>query len=81
MRLAPSHSTATLDRLMSTLTVGNIIAIRRPPRSDVAVSSSLACLEAGGLLRLADERPHDAQAGDLLAQHAVDGVDALLHAS
>ena len=44
MRSAPSHSTATLDTLISTLTVGNIIVIRRPPLSDVAVSSSLACL-------------------------------------
>ena len=42
MRLAPNHSTATLDRLISRLTVGNIIVISRPPRSAVAVRSALA---------------------------------------
>ena len=31
------------------------------------------------LVRLADERAHDPDAGDLLAQHPVDPVDALLH--
>ena len=35
--------------------------------------------EAPGLVGLADEGPHDAHAGDLLAQHLVDAVDALLH--
>ena len=33
-RLAPIHSTATLDMLMSRLTVGNIDDISRPARSD-----------------------------------------------
>jgi hypothetical protein len=44
-RLAPSHSTATLDRLMRRLTVGNIDAISRPARSDTTVRSSLASLK------------------------------------
>ena len=35
--------------------------------------------EALRLVRLADERPHDAHPGDLLAQHLVDAVDPLLH--
>ena len=42
MRLAPNHSTATLDRLISRLTVGNIVVISRPPRRAVLVRSSLA---------------------------------------
>ena len=54
-------------------------AISRPARSDVAVRSSLAVAEARRLVRLADEGPHDPDAGDLLAQHLVDPVDALLH--
>src|SRR6185312_8840980 len=36
-------------------------------------------VEALGLIGLADERADHADAYDLLAQHAVDGVDALLH--
>ena len=35
--------------------------------------------EALGFVGLADERAHDADAGDLLAQDLVDAVDALLH--
>ena len=36
-------------------------------------------VEAFGLLGLADERPHHADADDLLPQHVVDPVDARLH--
>jgi hypothetical protein len=41
-RLAPNQITATLERLISRLTVGNIIVISRPPRRAVAVRSWLA---------------------------------------
>ena len=41
-KLAPSHSTATLDALMRKFTVGNIDDIRRPARSDTSVRSALA---------------------------------------
>ena len=40
-RLAPSHSTATLDAFRTSPTVGNISAISRPARSAVSVSSAL----------------------------------------
>ena len=40
---APIHNTATLDRLINTLTVGNIDAMRRPARSDTSVRSWFAC--------------------------------------
>jgi hypothetical protein len=43
MRSPPIQMTATLDRLMISITVGNVAAIRRPARSDVCVSSSFAC--------------------------------------
>ena len=65
---------------MMRLTVGNIIAISRPPRSAVAVRSSLAsskrAVSSGSRTNARTTR----MPGDLLAQHAVDVVDALLHA-
>ena len=42
MRCPPNHSTATLDRLMTSMTDGNISAISRPTRSDTSISSVLA---------------------------------------
>ena len=51
----------------------------RPARSEVIGEVVVGVAEALGLVGLADERPHDADAGDLLAQHLVDAVDALLH--
>ena len=41
MRLPPNQITATLDTLITTVTVGNITAISRPERSDVPVRSAL----------------------------------------
>ena len=64
---------------MRKFTVGNIDDISRPARSETSVRSCVGLAEALLLLRLAHERAHDADAGDLLAQHAVDLVDALLH--
>ena len=37
-RLAPNHSTATLDTLTVTIAVGNMNAISRPARSAVSVT-------------------------------------------
>ena len=79
MRSAPNQTAATLETLSTSITVGNMNAISRPARSDVTVRSSLAAPKRVGLVGLADEGPHDAHAGDLLAQHLVDPVDALLH--
>ena len=76
IRWPPNHSTATLDALNTSITVGNISACSLPTCSAVAVRSSFAPCEARGLRRLAHERAHHPHAGDLLAQHAVDGVDA-----
>ena len=61
------------------VTVGNMNAMSRPARSEVSVRSVVGAVEALGLLGLAHEGPHDAHAGDLLAQHPVHAVDALLH--
>ena len=41
IRLAPNQTTAELEQLMTSMTIGNRSAIRRPARSDVPVSSSL----------------------------------------
>ncbi len=62
-----------------TITVGNISAISRPALSAVSVRASFAWRTVP-LVGLADEGPHHADAGDLLAQHPVDEVDPLLHA-
>ncbi len=74
-----TSSTATLETLRMSMTIGNISAISRPARSAVSVRSALARRSARRLVRLADEGPHHPDAGDLLAQHPVDLVDALLH--
>ena len=79
MRSPPNQTTATLETLRTSITVGNMNAISRPARSDVAVSVVVGHAEALDLLGLADEGPHHPDAGDLLAQHLVDAVDALLH--
>ncbi len=64
---------------MINLTVGKVAAISRLVRSDVWVSAVVGLLEPLRLLRFAHERPHDPDAGDLLAQHTVDPVDPNLH--
>ena len=46
MRLAPSHSTATLETLITKLTVGNIDDISRPATNEVSVNSALPRGEA-----------------------------------
>ena len=69
MRSAPNHSTATLDTLSTSITVGNMKASSRPACSDVSVRGIVDVVEALRLVGLADEGPHDADAGDLLAQH------------
>ena len=74
----PQHARRS-TALMRKLTVGNIDDISRPARSDTSVRSALASSNRRALLRLAHERPHHPDAGDLLAQHPVDLVDALLH--
>ncbi len=79
MRLAPNQSTATLETLMIRMTVGNMTAMSRPARSDVVRELVVGRGETLGLLGLAHEGPHHPDAGDLLAQHPVDLVDALLH--
>ncbi len=42
MRSAPNQSTATLEMLMTSMTVGNISAISRPTASETSVSSAFA---------------------------------------
>ena len=81
MRWPPNQSTATLETLTTSMTVGNISAISRPTASDTSVSSVLASPNRSLLVLVADERPDDPDAGDLLAHHPVDPVDALLHAA
>ena len=78
-RLAPIQSTATLDPLMSRFTIGEHRRHQpaRPQRGGGEVGVGLA--EPLRLLGLADEGPHDADAGDLLAEHPVDLVDLVLH--
>src|SRR4051794_1954634 len=43
-RLAPNHNTPTLDALMRKFTVGNIVDISRPARSETSVRSPFALL-------------------------------------
>ena len=68
MRLAPNHSTPTLETLTMNSSIGNISAISRPAFSDTSVSWSLTPSKRS-TSRLAHEGPHDPDAGDLLAQH------------
>ncbi len=56
-RLAPSHSTATLDALMSKFTVGNIDDINRPARSDTSVRSRVRLAEPARFLRARARTP------------------------
>ena len=78
-RCPPNQITATLETFTTSSTSGNIDRHPAPGahrhRGEVAVGGG----EPLGLVRLADERAHDADAGDLLAQHPVDLVDAQLH--
>ncbi len=60
---------------------GKMAAIQRPTVIETSVRSALAVAEALGLEGFADEGPDHPDAGDLLAQHLVDGVEALLHAA
>ncbi len=41
-RCPPNHITATVDRFMTSMTAGNIIAMRRPARTDVSYRSVFA---------------------------------------
>ncbi len=79
MRSPPIQTAATLDTLRTSITIGNMNAISRPARSEVVGEVVVGAAEALGLVGLAHEGPHHADAGDLLAQHLVDAVDALLH--
>ena len=71
--------TAAPDRFTISITIGNIAAIQRPVRTATSVSSSLASPKRAVSSRLADEGADDADAGDLLAQDPVHGVDPHLH--
>ena len=79
IRCPPNQMTAMLDPFITNIIVGNMSAIRRPALSEVSVRSWLTAVEALPLDRLADERPDDAHADNLPAEHAVDAVEALLH--
>ena len=79
MRSPPIQIAATLDTFSMSITVGNMNAMSRPARSEVIGELVVRVREALGFVGLADERPHDPDAGDLLAQHLVDAVDPLLH--
>ena len=59
------------------MTIGKTSAISRPTARAAPVSSALASAKRGLLVVLTDERPDHPDAGDLLAQHAVDPVDRL----
>ena len=78
-RGAPIQSTATLDE------VDEEVDRREHRRHQPAAAQrdhgevGVGGLEPLRFLRLADEGAHDANAGDLLAQHAVHLVDPLLH--
>ena len=61
---------------MTTITVGNISAISRPAPSETSVSSVLAPANRCLLVAVADEGADHPDAGDLLAHHPVDRVDA-----
>ena len=72
----PNQSTATLETLRTSITVGNIVASQRPARTATVGEVVVGLGEPRGLVRLADERADHPDAGDLLAQHPVDRVDA-----
>ena len=61
------------------MTVGNMNAMQPAGRERRVGEVVVGVAEALGLVGLADEGAHDAHAGDLLAQHLVHAVDALLH--
>ncbi|GMA89382.1 hypothetical protein GCM10025868_46320 [Angustibacter aerolatus] len=69
MRCPPNHSTATLDTLSTSITIGNISAVSRPTAVAVSVRLAVDPREPLPLERLAHEGPHHPDAGDLLAQH------------
>ena len=69
---------ATIVTLVTPMTTGNTIANIRPTRS-AREAEIVGDAEALDLLRLADEGADDADTGDLFSQHAVHGVDPLLH--
>ena len=79
MRSAPNHTAATLDRLIVSSTAGNITAIIRPVFSDVSVRSALAVLKRTASSGSRTNRAHDPHPADLLAEHLVHTVDAILH--
>ena len=78
-RMAIFDMAATLEALSTSMTMGNSSAIscagaQRRGR-DLVVDPG----EALALVGLAHERPHDADPGDLLAEHLVERVDPHLH--
>ena len=79
MRCPPNHSTATLEVFITSMTIGNISAISLPTPQRNREQLVVRGVEALPLVLVADERADDADAHDLLAQHLVDLVDALLH--
>ena len=78
-RWPPNHSTAAVAMCRIMLISGNISTKRLPTFTRHAGELGVGVLEALGLVRFAHEGAHHADAGDLLAQHAVDAVDAVLH--
>ena len=79
MRCPPNQMTAMLEAFITNIMVGNISAIRRPALQRGVGQVLVHGVEALRLDWLADERPHDAHADDLPAQHRVDVVEPLLH--
>ena len=70
---------ATLDRFRTIVTVGNMNAMQPARGQRRGGELVVGRAEAVALLGLADEGPHHPHAGDLLPQHLVHAVDALLH--
>ena len=79
MRWPPNQSVAMLANWMTRITEGNMKAIRRPTPRPTTKRSSFAAAKRSPLEVVADEGADNAHAGDLLAQHLVDPVDAELH--
>ena len=79
MRSAPNHNAADA-RHVEHEHHGREHERHQPPGAQRGLGEVVVGVaEALDLVGLAHERPHDAHAGDLLAQHLVDVVDALLH--
>jgi hypothetical protein len=79
IRWPPNHITATLETFITSMTVGNISAMRRPTRMDTFIRSVLAPSNRCCFVGVLHERADDPDAADLLAQDPVDQVDLFLH--